>query len=161
MAFGSLTLMIMGVSFFVSSPRAAVGDLQKAVAESDMQAIDRKVDFNAIQEDIPFLAEQLAAREASMRKGPVLHQMTVDVAKEELERYTTPRGLEKALSGEDPGLLGTPAPITARPIQVHRTSLTSFTARIPDSLGLEYELRGLSWTITGIEMPERRTRTLL
>ena len=153
--------MIMGVFFFMSTPQHAVGDLQKAVAENDVQTISRKVDFASIEQDIPFLAQQLASREHSIDKGLVLHTMTVEVAKQELERYSTPRGLEQALSGKEPGLLGTPVPMGAQPIPLHRTSLTSFTARIPGSLGLEYELQGLTWKVTGIEMPQRKTRNLL
>lgn len=160
-AFGCFAVIFMAIFFFTASPRGAVVDMQKAVEENDLQAISQKVDFVAIQEDVPFLAEQLASREASMRKGPVLHQMTIGVAKEELNRYTNAQGLDRVLSGEDPGLLGAAESMGSRPIPIHRTSLTTFTARIPGSLGLEYELHGFSWKITGIEMPERGTRNLL
>ena len=151
----------MGVTFLSSSPEHAVGALQKAVEEGDLESIDQKVDFDSIEEDIPFLAEQLAAREASIQKGPILHGLTHKVAMDELSQYSNPQGLEQALSGKEPGLLGASKPMGSQPIPVHRTSLTSFTARIPGSLGLEYELRGLSWKVTGIEMPQRDTRTLL
>ena len=160
-ALGCFAVLFMAAFFFAASPRHAVADMQKAVEENDLQAIDQKVDFMAIQEDVPFLAQQLASREDSMRKGPVLHQMTIEVAKDELRQYTTAQGLDRALSGEEPGLLGSYQSMGSNPIPIHRTSLTTFTARIPGSMGLEYELRGFSWKITGIEMPERGTRNLL
>lgn len=160
-AFGCFTALFMATFFFIASPRDAVADMQKAVEEDDVHTIDQKVDFAAIQEDIPFLAEQLASHEASMRKGSVLHNMTIEVAKDELNRYTNAQGLDRALSGEDPGIFGSRKSMSNRPIPIHRTSLTSFTARIPGSLGLEYELRGFSWKVTGIEIPEHGTRNLL
>jgi hypothetical protein len=161
---------LAGALYLAASPFLAVRSLQTAIEQRDSEALEDRIDFPALREN---LKEQLnafmIARATEEQGGSPLGALAVGLASRfadgMVDSFVTPAGLAQAMSGEKmatrasgPGGAAERADGELfRDARYSYHSLDRFSVWLPNASGGETRLvlkrRGLSWKLTNIALP--------
>jgi hypothetical protein len=148
-------LALVAAAWLALSPYLALAGMRDAIAARDYAALDGYVDYPSLRTSIK---EQLAAE--AVRRAPVpghgVEQaaLALAIASPVVDLLIRPATLAAILAGDEDDRLGLPRVSFGRGVHVRRTGIARFVVeRGNHDGGAVFALRGLRWTLVGIEFP--------
>lgn len=155
-------------TYFAVSPHIALRGLRSAIAAGDSAALEDRVDFPRVREDLKAQvnAEMLKQTGSDLKDNP-FNPLALGLASKLVEgmvdSFITPAGIASLARGDNPNLASsvpTASHSSNEPFanaRVTRDALDRFSVWVPndeeDEVRFVFHRYGLSWKLTGITIP--------
>lgn len=167
-------LLVLLLAYVAAGPYLAINGLRKALAEQDVGALERHVDFPALRVNMKAQVEDYVARrggglaESGGLLGAVGLQAAATVGGFAVDTMVTPLGIAAILQGRsmwmrasgqtvDGDTYGAPRPVDPlAQARLRYESTSRFTARVPGPDGemvAVLQRQGLRWRLVDIRFP--------
>jgi len=160
-AIGATAILLIAAASFTAwyawSPGWTVKRLIAAAKSDDKATLEAGVDVPALKADMKADFAALFAAKARENSSPGA-QMSIAIARSMLdqvvERLASPDGLRATFAGLDDSDAPPGSKMLGKP-QIERQGMSRFrlSRDITKGSGLVFERRGLSWKLTGIDLP--------
>ena len=167
---GAIALLaVLGGGWYFASPLYAMSQLRDAARAGDAGALEQRVDFPALREDLKAELRAEIAGSGENPLGALGASIGMAIVDPLIDGFVTPQMVARLVrdgKAQAPGAAPPPPASAAdEPAeaewQVQRSGLSRFTARPVAANGeagpeLEFARDGLGWRLVGLNLPENR-----
>jgi hypothetical protein len=154
---------VLASGWMFASPYWTLHQMRKAAVARDAAAVSAFVDFPALREDLKADFTVAMMAEAAKNDGDPMHALGVGLGTMMVggmvEQFVSPAGVEMLLAGERTEVFD---PKKVEDLEIVRDGLSRFRLRSasdPEKAAIIFTRRGLSWVITGVDLPPEALAT--